>query len=831
MPNNKGKQERVEDLSVYPLLVLEEYFPRDLRHKIFHRLFPILSLLLMLIVIFIAAGQSLSPDDEVFAPLLRMIAPKVEGIFLLIFSFWIIVHLFESFYNAIYYHNRAYKLTVLNAAKRTAEGAGFEVSSEVASIFYNTRGNDIMKSFSESPLGVEMFLRCGLLPADVKEFLDARQYVFELTLDDMREARVITMEDFALFIFHNYPEFSEHLFKKGVGEKDFIGAVKWVSRVDEEIRFAERWWSRDNLAKLGSLGRDFAYGQTYLLDRYARDMTTGSTMPYDRELHWRSEVDQIEAALAKAKESNVIILSDDGLGSIDIVYELAHEIDARAVSPLLQDKRMLLVDTNLLMAAMKEKGLFEEQFIRMLNEAVVAGNIILVFDHFTSFVTGAHSIGSDVIDILNPYLVSSQIHVIALAANEEYHRILAPNGEMSARFEKVQVKEPESSKTLTLLEDSSLALERKYRVFFTFPAVVEVLRSAENYLTEGVLLDRATDLLMELPPYIKQQGASVIEKSTVLDFIGFKTKMPVGEIKGEEREKLEHLERELHKRIVGQDEAVVAISNSMRRSRAGVRDTKKPIGSFLFLGPTGVGKTETAKALAAVYFNDEKKMMRLDMSEYQGEDSLRRLIGSFEQGKPGTLTMLLKNSPYGVLLLDEFEKTSLDVQNLFLQVLDEGFFSDMGGHKVNARNIIFIATSNAGSDLMYQAIAAGDNVHALKQYIIDTIIKKGTLKPELMNRFDGVILFNPLEKEDLKQIARLMSESLKKRLKEEQQINLTINDALIEALMKEGTDPMFGGRPMARAVKDKIERVIADKIISGEVQTGATVELSAEDLV
>lgn len=831
MDSNKKETERVENLSVYPLLLLEEYFPHELRHQLFHRLFPALALLLMLIVVFIAAGQALPPDDEVFGPLIAVVAPKVEGIFLLVFSFWLVVHLLESFYNALYYHNRAYKLTVLNAAKNAGTEPKFEISSEVASIFYKTRGNDIMKSFSESPLGVEIFLRCGLLPSDVKEFLNARQFVFELTLDDMHEALVVTMEDFALFIFKNYPEFSEHLFTKGVGEKDFVGAVKWVSRVDEEIRFSERWWSRGNLAKLGSLGRDFAYGQTFLLDKYSHEMTTGSTAPYERELHWKSEVDQIEAALSKAKESNVLILSDDGLGSIDIVYEFATQVDARAVQPILQDKRMLLVDTNLLMAAMKEKGAFEEQFIRMLNEAVVGGNIILVFDHFTSFVTGAHTIGTDVIDILNPYLVSSQIHVIALAANEEYHRILAPNGEMSARFEKIQVKEPESSKTLTLLEDTALVLERKYRVFFTYPGVVEVLRSAENYLTEGVLLDRATDLMLALPPYVKQQGASVIEKSLVLDYIHFKTKMPVGEILGEEREKLENLEEELHKRIVGQSAAVTAISNAMRRARSGVRDARKPIGSFLFLGPTGVGKTETAKALAAVYFNDEKKMMRLDMSEYQGEDALKRLIGSFEQNKPGSLTMLLKNSPYGVLLLDEFEKTSLDVQNLFLTILDEGFFSDMGGHKVNARNIIFIATSNAGSDLMYQAIAGGDDMHALKQYIIDSIIKKGTLKPELMNRFDGVILFDPLEKKELRQIARLMSEGLKKRLKDEQQINLIVNDALVEALLKEGSDPLFGGRPMARAVKDKIERVIAEKIISGEVQTGATVELTTEDLV
>ncbi|TRZ53122.1 ATP-dependent Clp protease ATP-binding subunit, partial [bacterium] len=352
----------------------------------------------------------------------------------------------------------------------------------------------------------------------------------------------------------------------------------------------------------------------------------------------------------------------------------------------------------------------------------------------------------------------------------------------------------------------------------------------ENYITEGVMPDKATDLLMEIPTYMNQKGVNLIDKNAVLDFVRFKTKIPVGEIHEEEKGKLDNLEAELHKRIVGQNDAVVAISDTMRRARAGVRDPKKPIGSFLFLGPTGVGKTETAKALAAVYFDNEEKMARLDMSEYQGDDALERLIGSFESGKPGTLSMLVKNFPYGVLLLDEFEKTNPEVQNLFLQVLDEGFFSDMGGHRVNVKNIIFIATSNAGSDLMYESITHGEDIHALKQFIIDSIIKKGTLKPELLNRFDGVILFNPLERKDIIQVARIMAENLKKRLREEQSIDLIINDALIDALVKEGLDPLFGGRPMARAIKDKVEKLIAKKIIDGELKTGMTVELTEEEL-
>ncbi len=268
----------------------------------------------------------------------------------------------------------------------------------------------------------------------------------------------------------------------------------------------------------------------------------------------------------------------------------------------------------------------------------------------------------------------------------------------------------------------------------------------------------------------------------------------------------------------------------MRRARAGVRNPKKPIGSFLFLGPTGVGKTETAKSLAEVFFETEEHMVRFDMSEYSQGDALNRLIGGFESGRPGTLTMALKNFPYGVLLLDEFEKASKEVHDLFLQVLDEGFFSDMGGHKVSARNLIIIATSNAGSEIMYEAIEKGEALHGYKGYVVDTIIKNGLFRAELINRFDGVILFHPLENAHLRDIARIQLMGLAKRLKEEQGLELVVNDALINMLMKEGQDPAFGGRPMERAIKDKVEKLIADKLIRGDIKMGSMVELTEAEL-
>lgn len=820
------KKQRIEDLSVYPILVLEDYFPHTTRHKIFQTLFPLQSFFFAAFIILSAVNYNLPGNP--YSSVVRIIVPRLEGIFLILFACWLLVYLLESFHRAVFFHNRAYKLMKSKAER--ADESKYEMSSEVAGVFYHANDGDILKSFFHSHVGPDILIRCGVVFDEAEAFLKSRVSILTLELSDIIEAKIADLEDFAIYLFKNYPEFADFLFIRGVSEKDYIGAVKWAVKVGEDRDFRERWWGRDNMKKIGTLGRDFAFGHTYMLDKYAREITVGGAAPSRRDLQWENEVLAVETALSKGKEANVMIIGDDGIGTMDVVYEFAYRIDAHEVPAVLQEFRMLLVDTNLIVAVTKEKAILEGSIIRLMNEAIKAGNIILVFDHFSSFVTGAKILGTDVVDILNPYLQSPQLHLIALAPTEEYHRVLAPNGEMSTRFEVVQLKQPSNTKVISLLEEWAIVLERKYPVVFTYAAIVEILQSAENYITDGVMPDKAVDLLVEIPPYAEQKGNVLIGKEDILDFVQFKTKIPVGEIGAEERAKLNNLETELHKRIVGQNDAVVALADAIRRSRAGVRDPQKPIGSFLFLGPTGVGKTETAKALASVYFENEEKMSRLDMSEYQGADSLERLIGSFELGKPGTLSMIIKNNPYGVLLLDEFEKTNMEVQNLFLQLLDEGFFSDMSGHRVNARNIIFIATSNAGSDLMYEAIQHGDNVHALSQVIIDSIIKKGTLKPELMNRFDGVIMFNPLEKKDITEIARMMAEKLKKRLREEQSINLVVNDALVQMLVKEGQDPLFGGRPMARAVKDKVEKVIAKKIIDGSARPGATVELSADEL-
>jgi len=320
----------------------------------------------------------------------------------------------------------------------------------------------------------------------------------------------------------------------------------------------------------------------------------------------------------------------------------------------------------------------------------------------------------------------------------------------------------------------------------------------------------------------------IVTPEYVSELISERTGVPSGTVSESEKDTLLNLENFLARRVVGQSLAIKAISTAMRRSRSGVSNPKRPIGSFLFLGPTGVGKTETSKALAEAVFETEASLMRLDMSEFNSVDALNRLIGTVN-GDTGILTSMLREKQYGVLLLDEFEKTDVRVLDLFLQILDEGVFSDAMGKKVNARNIIFIATSNAGSDLIWKTMKEGKDLKNERENIIHAIIDRGIFRPELLNRFDGAILFNALGEHDLYLIAELMLKKLKKRIAE-QHIELVVTKELIEELAKNGSNPEFGARPLNRYIQDTIEPYVANMILLGQAKPGDKVTITKEVL-
>ncbi|MEK7575132.1 MAG: AAA family ATPase [Patescibacteria group bacterium] len=818
----------------YPALVLDSVMGRKSREHVTEGL-EITSVALVVLA-FVAIGSkgvslSLPPDVLFLLNLLQNWGPGISGLLMVVISFWIFASMIQAFYNS--YRFIAVQNVLPESGLSLQKPA---VTFEAASVLYDAfRYDDVTEAFVRSRLGRQAFVRTGVGRDFLNTFfsnrvghVSASLLSFPKKVDE--DSEPIGLGDVARAFLSLDQEFIRALSIRNISPKDLAGASEWVEREELSSLARDRFWSKDALGRAPGIGKQWSYGGAYHLERFAEDVTD-SPISYEDLRVRKLEQDQLEAVLARSGEANAILVADEGAGAMDVVSGLAFRISQGVVLPSLEHDRIYLFDTNAFIAAVKNKAAFESELLHILNQAVRAGNIILVIKDFPDFIESAKSLGSDIVSLLDPYLASPVFQVIAMANPGAFHQILEVDSKILHRFEKILVKESDVAQTLKLLEHRALIEESKSDVFFTYQSLVAVAEGARRYFSEGVLSDKSLHLLDELVPAVQSKGKKVVERSDVLAIIEGKTGIKIGTVMEGERDTLLRLEEILHERIVGQDEAIKAISNSMRRSRSDITNPERPTGSFLFLGPTGVGKTETTKALAATFFGKEESIIRLDMSEYQTDDSMTRLIGSFAGGKPGVLSSKLREQPYGVLLLDEFEKTSKDVLNLFLQILDEGFFSDMTGKRVNARNLIIIATSNAGSDLIWKMLEGKSPDQSLnKDVIIDQIISRGIFRPELLNRFDGVILFHPLSVEHLQKIAGLMLKKLQKRLTEKG-IELVINDALMKAVMAAGTDPQFGARPMNRAIQEKVEQAIAHKIISGEAKPGSRLELTEAELV
>jgi len=378
---------------------------------------------------------------------------------------------------------------------------------------------------------------------------------------------------------------------------------------------------------------------------------------------------------------------------------------------------------------------------------------------------------------------------------------------------------------LMILEKMTLSLENKYKTFITFPALRKIISLADKYLPIP-FPKSAMDLLDEVLVHLTSTKEKVLLPKHVNEVVSRKTKVPVGDVEEKERDTLLNLEDLLHQRIINQVEAVREVSTALRRARSQITVRKGPMGTFLFLGPTGVGKTETAKALAEIYFGSEERIIRLDMSEYQSVNDIPRLIGA--PGEEGTLTTKIRENPFSLLLLDEIEKSHPNILNLFLQVLDEGFLTDGLGRKVNFRNCIIIATSNAGYQIILKALKEKTEWVDVKRNILDYIFQEGLFRPEFINRFDSMVVFQPLSQKNLLGIAELMLKKLKNNLKD-QNIELIITEPLKEKIAELGYNPTFGARQMRRVIQDKVENVLASALLSKKIKRGDKIEINPDD--
>lgn len=738
-------------------------------------------------------------------------SPLLTGMFFLILSLWLIFVALDAFYYSY----------------RLEQGSPFLF--ELASILALTKDSDLVKGFASSSLGSFTLLRAGVDDGSLDSFLVGRKIVlssdgFSLPQGDHDKPLArLYIEQLLL----KDKSFESFLALHDISSETLWNTFEWVASLDKRGVENERWWSRERLSKIEPIGRSWSYGKAYGLMRFSVPLRF--SLFQNEELHPQEAI-MLETMLSKVSGANVIVVGEEGSGKIEVVEALARKVSSQEVSPVLQNKQFLVLSVEALLSTSTDAASFEKLFISILNEMVRAGNIILVIPDFNALVLGAQALQSDLTALLSPFLSSPEMHIVAISDLGEFHASIEKDQELLKHFETLSIKGGGESSIAKVLMEEVLSLEAAEGVFFTYPAIHEAVKSAGRYFVGSPLYDTAGDLLVEAIALVRSQKRILIEKNDILSLVRTKTGVPAGAVDDAEKQKLMRLEELLHERVVGQKEAVSSISDALRRARSGINNPNRPIGSFLFLGPTGVGKTETTKALGEIFFGQNAKILRLDMSEFNTPDALNRLIGGYGTETPGILSTMIKENQYGVLLLDEFEKTDRKVLDLFLQILDEGVFSDALGRKIGARNLIIIATSNAGSQKIFDTVKSGANLLDQKDVIIDNIVSQGIFKPELLNRFDGVILFHPLEAEHLRSVAKIMLERLVWRLKE-RGFSLVVNDVLINFLVEKGTDPKFGARPLNRAIQDTVEKIIADRIISGELKPGSQIEFSQNDLV
>ncbi len=639
----------------------------------------------------------------------------------------------------------------------------------------------------------------------------------------------IGLGDLLVALFQGEPAFKKILVSNNLRVEDIENLTWWLESLEKTISERKKWWQYHNLMKKGTLAKEWTAGYTLTLDRYSTDWTEiAKRQKFPEIIGHGKEIEQAERILGRREYNNVLLVGEPGVGRKGIVQGLVRKSVLGESLPDVNYKRVLGLDMPGLLAGLSDIEAIEAILDKIFQEAISAGNVVLVIDEFHNFISVKPGPGRiDISGIISSYLHLPEFQIVAVTTYAGLHKNLEQNPSILSLFEKVEVSEVSERETMMILENLVLSLEQKYKLFCSYPALREIVTMCRRFLPSLPFPKKAIDLLDEVMIYVKKSTKDkVVLPEHVAKIITEKTQVPVGEMEVKEKEVLLNLEKLIHQRIINQEEAVKEVSTALRRARAEVTVRKGPMGTFLFLGPTGVGKTETAKVLTQIYFGSEARIIRLDMSEFQDVKDIPRLIGS--PGEEGLLTTQIIENPFSLILLDEIEKAHPNILNLFLQVLDEGFLTDGLGRKVDFKNSIIIATSNAGYQIILQALKEKTEWSGVKQKLLDYIFEQGTFRPEFINRFDAVVVFKPLSKENLLDIAELMLQSLKKNL-QEKGIEFKITLPLKEKIVELGYDPTFGARAMRRVLQDKVENVLASALLSGELKRGDKAELDPPD--
>ena len=641
---------------------------------------------------------------------------------------------------------------------------------------------------------------------------------------------------------------------------------------------------------------------TPILDQYSRDLTAlAREGKLDPVIGREREIERIVQILSRRTKNNPCLIGEPGVGKTAVVEGLARKIIEEDIPEILHNKRVLTLDLAGMVAGSKYRGEFEERIKRSLKEVMQSGNILLFIDEIHTIIGAGGAEGAiDAANILKPSLARGELQLIGATTREEYRKYIEKDAALERRFQSVVVEEPTEEEAIKILRGLAPRYEEHHHVKLTDGAVTGAVRLAARYVNDRFLPDKAIDAIDEacaragLKRYMispelrgleeeqvqlekekeqairskdythagevkrrqeqlehkidkirkeqeKHRGAKELQvtENEIAAVIADWTKIPVQKLQEEEMERLRHLEEILHERVVGQEEAVSAVSKAVRRGRVGLKDPRRPIGSFLFLGPTGVGKTELSKALAEAVFGKENDIIRVDMSEYMEKHSVSKMIGSppgyvgYEDG--GQLSEKVRRHPYSVILFDEIEKAHADVFNILLQILEDGHVTDAQGRKVSFKNTIIIMTSNAGAQRIIEPRHLGFGVqedaeadyHKMKDGVMEEV--KKIFKPEFINRIDEILVFHTLTKENIEQIVRIMLNTLNKRTTAQMNLTMEVTEEAVAHLAESGFDKNYGARPVRRAIQTQLEDALADALLDGTIAAGDKIKVDCKD--
>ena len=668
--------------------------------------------------------------------------------------------------------------------------------------------------------------------------------------------------------------------------------VETLTAMGEDVSLHKDEFQNGKLAKKKDLEA------TPTLNQYSRDLTQlAKEGGLDPVIGREEEMQRVIQILSRRSKNNPCLIGEPGVGKTAVVEGLAQNIVSGMVPDSVLNKRVVTLDLSGMVAGSKYRGEFEERIKKVLAEVKKAGNILLFIDELHTIIGAGGAEGAiDASNILKPSLARGEIQLIGATTIEEYRKYIEKDAALERRFQPVTVEEPDEEQAVAILTGLRPQYEAHHHVKITDEGIRAAVQMSERYINDRNLPDKAIDLMDEAASRVRfgsfktpkqmketeqrireldiileeavrglrlgdakaareekeellkrhakhikkyhkdaEKKEPLVNENEIAEVVSSWTKIPVKKLTADESAKLAKLEKTLHKRVIGQEEAVSAVAKAVRRGRVGLKDPNRPIGSFLFLGPTGVGKTEISKALAEAVFGNEQAMIRVDMSEYMEKHSVSKMVGSppgyvgYDEG--GQLSEKVRRNPYSVVLFDEIEKAHPDVFNILLQVLDDGHITDAQGRKVDFKNTIIIMTSNAGAQSIVSPKHLGfgsqddekQNYEYMKQGVMEEV--RRIFKPEFLNRIDETIVFHALTKEDMKQIVTLLAKTLVERCRTQMEIELHIRDSVKAYIVETAYDPKYGARPLRRMIQSKIEDALAEEILAGRIKRGDRVEV------